>query len=224
MSFYAIIWSIWLLRNDMVFNGKVFDLEQIIDSLKFRLASWFKAKWPVSPHSILDIVRFPKDIMVTKEGKTNKRPIVWTTPHPDFLKFNVDDSARGKPGPAGIGGVLRDCNASVKAVFSKSIGVVDSNLAELLAVREALQLFVTSHWASSHKLIIESDSSNVVKWMSNPSDAPWRMKKYIGRMDICKQQLLSCDFILIPREGNDMADELAKAGVDRQHDLVAFFE
>ena len=27
MSFFAIIWSIWLCRNDMVFNGKVFDLD-----------------------------------------------------------------------------------------------------------------------------------------------------------------------------------------------------
>ena len=66
MSFFAIIWSIWLMRNDMVFNGKAFDLEQIIDIFKFRLASWFKVKWPKTPHSILDIVKFSKDIQVPK--------------------------------------------------------------------------------------------------------------------------------------------------------------
>ena len=78
--------------------------------------------------------------------------------------------------------MLRDCNASVKAVFSKSIGVADSNMAELLAVREALQLFVVTRWTPSHKLIIESDSSNVVKWLSNPSGAPWRMKRYMAHI------------------------------------------
>ena len=76
MSFYAIIWSIWLLRNDMVFNGKVFDFVQIIDTFKFRLASWFKAKWFDSHYTILDIVRLPKDIQVQKVSKTIKRTIV----------------------------------------------------------------------------------------------------------------------------------------------------
>ena len=55
---------------------------------------------------------------------------------PGSLKFNVDGSARGKPGPAGIGGVLKDCMAVTKAVFSRAIGVADSNVAELLAVRD----------------------------------------------------------------------------------------
>ena len=224
MSFYAIIWSIWLMRNDMVINGKVWDLEQIIDTFRFRLASWFKAKWPESSHSISDIMRFPKNIQIPKVRKASKRTIVWDCPVPDYLKFNVDGSVRGKPGPAGIGGVLRDCNASVKAIFSKHIGEVDSNMAELLAVREALRLFVTTRWAYSHKLIIESDSNNVVKWMNNPSETPWRMKRHLAHIESYKQQLLSCDIIYIPREGNEMADVLAKSGVSRQHDLVAFFE
>ncbi|KAK3205589.1 hypothetical protein Dsin_019635 [Dipteronia sinensis] len=32
----------------------------------------------------------------------------WIPPTSDRLKFNVDGSARGKPGPTGVGGVLRD--------------------------------------------------------------------------------------------------------------------
>ena len=96
MSFYAIIWFIWILRNDMVFNGKVFDFEQIIDTSKFRLASWFKAKWSDSHYTILDIVRFPKDIQVLKISKATKRAIVWESPPPDSIKFNMDGSARGK--------------------------------------------------------------------------------------------------------------------------------
>ena len=136
----------------------------------------------------------------------------------------MDGSTRGKPGPVGIGGVLRDCNAAVKAVFSKSIGMADSNLAELLVVREALKVFVAIRWASSHRLVIESDSNNIVKWMLNPSRVPWSMKRHMVHIEMCKQQLLSCDYVFIPREGNDVADALAKDGVSRLHDLVVVYD
>ena len=172
MAFFAIIWSIWLLRNDLVFNGKVFDFQQTIDIVKFRIASWFKAKWPNCPNTLLDVVRFPNTIQVSVAAKNVKKVSLWSTPPLGVLKFNVDGSARGKPGPAGIGGVLRDCSGVVKAVFSKAIGVTDSNVAELLAVREALRIFTDSSWVSSHKLTIESDSSNVVNWVLNYKGTP----------------------------------------------------
>ena len=224
MSFFAIVWSIWLLRNSTIFNGKALDFEEQVDIIKYRLASWFKARWPKSPHSISDIVRSPKEISIPTVKKVSKRCSVWEPPPLDFLKFNVDGSAKGKPGAGGIGGVLRDNNAVVKIVFSKSIGIADSNMVELLAVREALKVFVASRWASSHKLIIESVSSNVVNWMLNPSESPWVMKRFVAQMEYLKQQLLGCDFVFTPREGNNMADALAKSGVARQNDLVVSYE
>ena len=99
----------------------------------------------------------------------------------------MDGSAKGKLGPASIGGVLRDCRFAVKAVFSKSIGVADSNVAELLAVQEALKLFVATRWASIHRLIVESDSCNVVNLVRNPHDIPWTMKKFMGHIENFKE-------------------------------------
>ena len=58
----------------------------------------------------------------------------------------MDGSARGKPGPVGIGGILRNYNLTIKGIFSKAVRVVDSNVVELLAVREALKLYVASQW------------------------------------------------------------------------------
>ena len=103
---------------------------------------------------------------------------MWVSPPLNFMKFNVDDFAKGKPRLADIGGVLRDWKVAVKVVFSKPIGVADSNVAELLTVLEALRIFVASRWALSHKLIIESDSSNVVNWVINPHGSPWLLKKF----------------------------------------------
>ena len=56
----------------------------------------------------------------------------------------------------------------MKIVFSKAVGIVDSNLAELLVVREAFIIFAASKWAKTHSLLIESDSINVVNWIKCP--------------------------------------------------------
>ncbi|OMO63114.1 hypothetical protein COLO4_32709 [Corchorus olitorius] len=84
----------------------------------------------------------------------------WSKPPPGSLKFNVDGSAFGKHGPAGIGGVLRDEEGNTLVVFSKSIGVADSNFAEVMAIREAFIIFSVSKWCDSIMLIVESDSEN----------------------------------------------------------------
>ncbi|XWS75174.1 hypothetical protein CRYUN_Cryun01aG0062500 [Craigia yunnanensis] len=86
----------------------------------------------------MDIIRFSNAIQVSILVKKAKKTTSWIIPPFDTLKFNVDGSARGKLGPIGINSVLRDCMAEVKAVFFKSIRVANSNIAELLAVQEAL--------------------------------------------------------------------------------------
>lgn len=78
-------------------------------------------------------------------------------------------SSRGKPGPSGIGGVLRDEFGTVWCFFSCPAGVIESNLAELLAVREALRLFCSSPWVGLKNLVIESNSMVVVSWINKPS-------------------------------------------------------
>lgn len=46
-------------------------------------------------------------------------------------------------------------------MFSKSIGIKDSNEAEVLAILEAFCMFVCVH---NSKLIVESDSSDAIYW------------------------------------------------------------
>lgn len=62
------------------------------------------------------------------------RPAIdWSPPPPNVLKWNVDGSSKGKPGEAGIGGVLRDGQGVVIAMFSAHVGIKDSNEAEFMA-------------------------------------------------------------------------------------------
>ncbi|KAK3199971.1 hypothetical protein Dsin_023386 [Dipteronia sinensis] len=79
-----------------------------VDMVKFGVAWWFKNNGKGSSDPItlilLDIAARcadPSEVKVPKIGD-------WIPPPSDVLKFNVDGSARGSPGHAGIGGVLRD--------------------------------------------------------------------------------------------------------------------
>ena len=59
------------------------------------------------------------------------------------VKFNVNGASRGKPGQAGIGGVLRNSKGEVLLMFSKYMSVCNSNKVKVLAILEALGLFLS---------------------------------------------------------------------------------
>ena len=86
------------------------------------------------------------------------------------MKWNVDGSSLGKPGLAGAGGVLRDNMGLVKCFFSISCGIIDSNLAELIVIRKALQLLVLNHELYYVKITTESDSLNSVIYINQVVD------------------------------------------------------
>lgn len=59
-----------------------------------------------------------------------------------MLKFNVDEVARGKPGPAGTGGILRNFEGQTWLTFSKSVGAKDYMEAKVIVIlRISLQAF-----------------------------------------------------------------------------------
>ncbi|XVE62301.1 hypothetical protein DITRI_Ditri06bG0107200 [Diplodiscus trichospermus] len=183
------------MRNEIIFKGKSLDIDRVIDLFKLRSATWMKAKWPSMNIGSQEAMNSPNNLFIPMKITPKRKPTCWTAPLEGYLKFNVDGSSRGKPGPVGIGCILGDHLGRERIRLSKSIGVEDSNVSELLAIREAFIVFATSKWTQSNPLIIKSDSKNAVNWILKPNDAPWRM-----------------------------ADELAKEGVDRSSDLLVVKE
>ncbi|KAK8576102.1 hypothetical protein V6N13_090581 [Hibiscus sabdariffa] len=53
--------------------------------------------------------------------------------------------------------------------FSLSIGYGSALLAEILAIKFAVERFMSSLWIDRSRLVIESDSSTAVAWVLNPS-------------------------------------------------------
>ncbi|XVE56796.1 hypothetical protein DITRI_Ditri04bG0039600 [Diplodiscus trichospermus] len=129
--------------------------------------------------------------VIKAPNKTPKRRAIssWTILAAGEVKFNVDGASLGKPGQAGIGGVLRDHQGNVIIRFSRSVGVADSNLLELMAVKEAFILFLSCSRLHSYILNIESDSRHVVCWVLKPHTTPWRVRHINSHIENLKQQM-----------------------------------
>ena len=104
-------------------------------------------------------------------SRKERRSISPKPPSYGVLKFNVDGASRDKPGPAGIGGVLCNSKGDVVLMFSKHIGVCDSNEAVVLAILEGLRLISTRY---SGALILESNSLNAIVWVSSRKSNSWK--------------------------------------------------
>ncbi|WRX25035.1 Ribonuclease H domain - like 10 [Theobroma cacao] len=102
----------------------------------------------------------------------------------------------------------------LRVVLGKlATGWGDSNLAELLAIKEAFLLFAASPWVNSYVLIIESDSSNAVRWILKPYDSPWKFCNIIRHIENLKSKVGSWKIQHFPRSGNNLVDKLAKDGI-----------
>ncbi|XVE59698.1 hypothetical protein DITRI_Ditri05aG0067000 [Diplodiscus trichospermus] len=62
---------------------------------------------------------------------------------------------------------------------------------------------------------IENDSSNAIKWVSNPASVRWRMRWIAIQLENLKVQYAYWTIEHIPREVNGIANGLAKFGVHR---------
>jgi len=139
------------------------------------------------------------------------------------FKWNVDGSSLGKPGPSRIGGVLRNHHGHLLGVFSVPVGILDSNLVELRVVVKTIELSASNCLLHHKHLIIESDSANVISWMHNPHNRQWMHHKLFSSVNGLNAYFGSITYTHVFRESNYMADYMAKQGVRRSSEFVAWF-
>lgn len=117
----------------------------------------------------------------------------------------VDGSSHGSPGSAGIGIILDD-PAGRRTRIAKWIGWQDNNVAEYVALLEALQHALTRN---AQSLSVFSDSDVVVRQMLG--DYACRSAKLYSLNWTCRKLARGLDFAIsrIPRENNLEANRLA---------------
>lgn len=127
--------------------------------------------------------------------------------------LHADGGARGNPGPAGIGVVLKDESGEVIGEIADSIGHATNNVAEYKALIAGLELAMT---AGVTDLDIFMDSELVVSQLKGE----WKIKKDTLRALAVQARRLMNRFenftiAHVPREENSDADKLANQGMDQ---------
>ncbi|MBV9341904.1 MAG: ribonuclease HI family protein [Acidobacteria bacterium] len=124
----------------------------------------------------------------------------------------VDGGSLGNPGPSGIGVVI-DGSANGTIKITKSIGHQDNNVAEYVALLEALQFALE---LGARALHVFSDSEVVVKQMTG--EYACRSSRLYSLNWVCRKLARSLEFSIshIPRENNREANRLASSAVRRR--------
>ncbi len=122
----------------------------------------------------------------------------------DLVAF-VDGGSHGNPGPAGIGVVIRDAGGTTIRI-AKWIGHQDNNVAEYVALLEALQSALALR---ARALRVFSDSLVVVRQMKG--EYACHSPRLYSLHWVCRKLARALDFTIthIPRENNHEANRLA---------------
>jgi ribonuclease HI len=124
----------------------------------------------------------------------------------------VDGGSLGNPGPSGIGVVIDDSGGG-KIRIAKWIGHQDNNVAEYVALLEALQCALAFKATTLH---VYSDSEVVVRQMRG--EYTCRSARLYSLHWVCRKLARSLNFSIshVSRENNAEANSLANSAVRKQ--------
>jgi ribonuclease HI len=139
---------------------------------------------------------------------TPAQDIAWIPPVGDIVKINCDGSSIGGQPCGDIGVVFRDSASHFLGALSSNIGHATSLDAEFCAGMVALEKAQSMHLMN---IFLETDSIKVFTAFKKDHGVPWHMR---ARWHNCKlyYRSISCTCVHTLREGNMVADALAKHG------------
>lgn len=121
----------------------------------------------------------------------------------------VDGAARGNPGPAAIGAVIKDGQGRLVTCISQSIGATTNNQAEYRAIIAALEKAIS---LGARQVKMNSDSELVVRQINGKYRVKnTSLKPLFQRVKQLQGLLEAFTIVHIPRERNVEADNLANA-------------
>ncbi len=129
----------------------------------------------------------------------------------------IDGGSRGNPGSSGVGVVIEG-SESGRITIGKWIGRQDNNVAEYVALLEALQCALS---LKAQRLHVYSDSQVVVRQMTGQYRC--RSSRLYSLHWVCCKLSRSIDFTIsyIPRENNAEANSLAGAAAQARTSPIA---
>jgi ribonuclease HI len=127
-------------------------------------------------------------------------------------RLSTDGGARGNPGPAAFGYVLEADDGTVLAAHGEAIGEATNNVAEYRALIAGLQRALEF---GVDELDVVSDSQLVVRQMTGEYKVKNETLQELQREATeLAGQLRSVAYRSVPREHNELADELVNEALD----------
>lgn len=137
--------------------------------------------------------------------------------HPDYILF-TDGGARGNPGPAGAGAVIKKGDATLKKI-AKPLGKRTNNWAEYEAViiaLEELKKIVPESRRKETVVEVRLDSELIARQLSGKYQVKEKtlFSQYIKAHNLLVKDFPNTTFTHIPREKNKEADALSNEAMD----------
>lgn len=227
-SFFIILWTLWKERNARVFSQKSSTPEQLQHLVLLRLCWWIKWWSDPFPYSPEEVFRHPPCLRWggSKCLKTTHLPnpssAQWTPPPSCAIKWNVDASTSMNLSRSAVGGVLRNHLGVFMCLFSCLIPHMEINSAEVWVIHRAINIILSKDEFRRHEVIIESDSLNIVSWCNGNKGGPWNLSFQLNFIRNSLKKWMNISIIHKGRESNFVADSLAKLGIPRLDDFVAW--
>ncbi|KAL4310599.1 hypothetical protein GQ457_01G027790 [Hibiscus cannabinus] len=185
-------WSLWYARNELVHNDSTFSTVKVSSFiLAFLLGLESSA-----------VVTFPR------QGIKN---VKWFPPDGDIIKFNFDASfnAESKSSISGI--VARDCQGFIVAACTyPHYGIGDAFIAEAVAYEKAVTFAFELGFRSVQ---VEGDSLSVIKKLSSAMADKSVISPILVDIKAWSKAFDIITFSFVSHEGNAVAHELARAGL-----------
>jgi ribonuclease HI len=130
------------------------------------------------------------------------------------LVIHTDGAARGNPGPAGLGAVLRTPDGQIVAELARYLGVATNNVAEWAAVEAALQEALAR--GATH-VDLRMDSELVARQISGRYRVRHPALQLVHRRVMALLgELQGYTVGHVPRELNRDADRLSNVAIDQR--------
>lgn len=134
------------------------------------------------------------------------------------ITIYTDGGARGNPGPAGIGALIKDERGDVVKEISRYIGESTNNYAEYEALIEALTAAreLYGEKLRDMKISIRMDSELIVKQIAGEYRVKEpTLKEQFARVGQLIGAFPNIEFMHVAREKNARADELVNEAIDK---------
>lgn len=195
-------WWIWKWRNCLVF-GRNHEVPQDI-------GGFIQVRYDETRHSIEKALGF------THSQTHRQREVVgvrWCRPPMEYYALNTDGAAKGSPGMAGGGAIIRDHRGGSASALAMSFGVCSSFNAEVMALCKGLEL---AQELQISKLQVQLDNIACVQILQS-GDSGRNECTYILRqcIQLIQHEGWEIQVKHVYHEGNRAADWLANLGVSQ---------